>query len=201
MVYFDWSEFILGLFGFWFDLYCRFYIVIRVLIRTFWKINKEATALIFFNYQCHGNYQWTSWWFQFFALHCLTNQHEWQNWKYPSIQCQIALISITLGQNYNTLWTVCVIGISWIFWIIVVVARFLRLCHCPFSNVFCVSNILPRLVKLTLLYTQVSLCRLVWLTDFLEFNHPRETFASKDTKYISKKQIICTFVAFFLFKY
>ena len=44
------SEFILGSFCFWFDLYCRFYIAVTVLIRAFWEINEETTALLFINY-------------------------------------------------------------------------------------------------------------------------------------------------------
>ena len=48
----------------------------------------------------------------------LTNWCEPRNQQHPSTQCQFEIISIFLGQNYNTLWTVCLMGISQIFWII-----------------------------------------------------------------------------------
>ena len=34
---------------------------------------------------------------------------------YKESQFRFAVISIFLGQNYDTLWTVCVMGIFWIF--------------------------------------------------------------------------------------
>ena len=77
-----------------------------------------------------------------------------------------------LGQNYNTLWTVYVMVISWIFWILACVARFTILFHLLLSNVSSVSNILPRYIKLALLY-KVLLRRLVWLTDFLDIQSPK----------------------------
>ena len=104
-----------------------------------WEINEETTALLFLNYQCHENYLWAFWWIQISCL-VLANKLTGMNGKIN------AQISTFLGQHYNTLWnTACVMGISWIFWIITCVTSFLKILHPPLSNMSCVSNTLPRL--------------------------------------------------------
>ena len=112
----------------------------------------------------------------------------------------VSIISIFPGQNYNTLWKVCVMCNSWIFWIMPCVARFLILFHPPLPNVSCVSNILPRLMKLALL-CKVLLCRLVWLTDFLDNLSPKGNNSYKRHQILKKYRILCTSVALFLVKY
>ena len=56
--------------------------------------------------------------------------YEWQNQQCPSItscnaNLQYSELSIILGQNYNTLWAVCVMDILWIFWVKACAAMFL----------------------------------------------------------------------------
>ena len=41
--------------------------------------------------------------FKFLVQYWVTNCQEFQNQSYPSISCQFSIISIVLGQNYNTL--------------------------------------------------------------------------------------------------
>ena len=104
------------------------------------------------------------------------------------MQCQSAIIRILLGQNYNTFWIVCVIGICRIFLIKTSAARF-AIFQPPFPNVPFVSNILPRLY-----YYKVLLCRLVWLT---EIQSPKGGISNKKQNIEKKNQILCTFVALF----
>ena len=99
-----------------------------------------------------------------------------------------------------TMDSLCVMGISWMFWIIACVARFLIL-FLPLLNVSCMSNIFPRLIKLAFLY-KILLCRLLWLTDFFENQSPKGGICCKIHKILKKKkQIWCTYVAFFLLRY
>ena len=56
------------------------------------------------------------------------------------------------------------------------------------------SNALPELIKLTLLY-KVLFCRLVWLTDFFEIQLSNGDICYK-TQNIEKDQILHTFVVF-----
>ena len=57
---------------------------------------------------------------------------------------------------------------------------------------------MSRLTKLALM--DKILCRLVWLTDFLEIQSPKGDICYKKQN-IEKNQTLCTFVAFFLLKY
>ena len=71
--------------------------------------------------------------------------------------------------------------------------------HPPLPNVPSVSDIMPSLFKLALLY-KVLLCRLVWLADFLKIQSSKGDICSKRCK-ILKKSNLCAFVAFFMLKY
>ena len=66
-------------------------------------------------------------------------------------------------------------------------------------NVSCVSNILPRLIKLTLLY-QVSLCRLVYIINLFSWNSvTKGRYFQQNTQNIKKKKIVY-FLSIFLKK-
>ena len=116
---------------------------------------------------------------------------------------------IFLGQNYNTLWTELQYTLDSLcdgYFLDILnnsqspgFSCYIRF-HRSLPNVSCVSNILPRLIKLTLLY-KVLWCRLVWLTDFLEIQSAKGDICYKRREISEKSQILCTFVAFFLLKY
>ena len=140
--------------------------------------------------------------FKFLVQYWLNNCHEFQNQQYPSIQCQFSIISIFLGQNHN-IFCVMLDSLSKGYFLDILNNS---LCRQVFHTISPSSSKCVLFVKyLAKIYKTGIIAQgfivQISMTNFLEIQSPKRDICYKKHEISKKNQILCTFVAFFWFKY